>query len=256
MVKIAVFDSGFGSLSVIKAIQRETKLEIIYFADQKNFPYGNKTKNQLKKIITDTVDLLKSKFNPDLSLIGSNTPTILLDKVLPKKVVGVLPPLKEAANLSSTKNIAILATKLVINSRELSKFIKSCHLPKRVNITKIDASALINLIESGKFIDKPKICQKIISKILKPQFNKKCIDVATLSSTHLPFLKTYLQKEFPNIVFLDPAQKVAKKVANLTSKNKSKKNSLKIYTSGDPKKFQKYLRKIGFKNKVSYLPLS
>lgn len=256
MAKIAVFDSGFGSLSVIKAIQRKTKSEIIYFADQKNFPYGNKKKNQLQKIITNTIYLLKSKFNPDLIVIGSNTPTILLDKVIQRKVIGVLPPLKEAAKLSTTKNVALLATRLLVNSSELSKFVKSCHLPKRINITKIDASALISLVESGKFIDKPKICQRIISKILKSPFNKKCIDVVTLSSTHLPFLKTHLQKEFQNIIFLDPAQKVAKKVANLTSKNKSKKNSLKIYTSGDPNKFQKHLRKIGIKNKVSYLPAS
>ncbi len=37
MAKIAVFDSGFGSLSIIRAIQEITKLEIIYFADQKIF---------------------------------------------------------------------------------------------------------------------------------------------------------------------------------------------------------------------------
>jgi len=40
MVKIAVFDSGLGSLSIIKEIQKITKSEIIYFADQKNYPYG------------------------------------------------------------------------------------------------------------------------------------------------------------------------------------------------------------------------
>ncbi|MCH8834298.1 MAG: glutamate racemase, partial [Thaumarchaeota archaeon] len=44
MAKIAIFDSGFGSLSIIRAIQKTTKSEIIYFADQKNFPYGKKTK--------------------------------------------------------------------------------------------------------------------------------------------------------------------------------------------------------------------
>ena len=43
MAKIAVFDSGFGSLSIIKPIQQAIKSDIVYFADQKNFPYG---KNQ------------------------------------------------------------------------------------------------------------------------------------------------------------------------------------------------------------------
>ncbi len=77
LAKIVVFDSGFGSLSIIRAIQKMTKSEIIYFADQKNFPYGKKTKSLLYGIITQTIDLLKNKFNPDLIVIGSNTPTLL-----------------------------------------------------------------------------------------------------------------------------------------------------------------------------------
>jgi len=43
-MKIAVFDSGFGSLSIIREIQKKIKGELIYFADQKNFPYGGKAK--------------------------------------------------------------------------------------------------------------------------------------------------------------------------------------------------------------------
>ena len=48
---IVVFDSGFGSLSIIKEIQKKIKCEIIYIADQKNFPYGKKSPKQLSKII-------------------------------------------------------------------------------------------------------------------------------------------------------------------------------------------------------------
>ncbi|MFB3114057.1 MAG: glutamate racemase, partial [Nitrosopumilaceae archaeon] len=40
MAKIAVFDSGLGSLSIIRSIQKTLKSEIIYFADQNSFPYG------------------------------------------------------------------------------------------------------------------------------------------------------------------------------------------------------------------------
>ena len=43
-MKIAVFDSGLGSLSIIKAIQKKTKCDIVYLADKKNFPYGKKNK--------------------------------------------------------------------------------------------------------------------------------------------------------------------------------------------------------------------
>ena len=78
MAKIIVFDSGFGSLSIIKPIQKAIKSDIIYFADQKNFPYGKKSKFQLTTIITKTIRLLEKKFEPDLIVLGSNTPSLLV----------------------------------------------------------------------------------------------------------------------------------------------------------------------------------
>ncbi|MDH3611548.1 MAG: glutamate racemase, partial [Nitrosopumilus sp.] len=61
MTRIVVFDSGLGSLSIIKSIQKICKTEIIYFADQKNFPYGNKTRKQLDLIIKKSIDLLEKQ---------------------------------------------------------------------------------------------------------------------------------------------------------------------------------------------------
>ena len=136
MAKIAIFDSGFGSLSIMRTIQKTVRAEIIYFADQKNFPYGKKTKSQLYTIIKQTINLLKNKFNPDLIVVGSNTPTLLLDKVFTANIIGVLPPLKKASKISKTKNIAILATNSVTKSKDLATYIKKNKLPKKINVKK------------------------------------------------------------------------------------------------------------------------
>ena len=170
MAKIVVFDSGFGSLSIIRTIQKTSKSEIIYFADQKNFPYGKKTKSQLYTIINQTINLLKNKFNPDLIVVGSNTPTLLLDEIFSSNIIGVLPPLKEASKISKTKNIAILATKAVTKSRELATYIKKNKLPQKINVKKINASPSVELVESGKFITNKKFSQKLIKKILNNVF--------------------------------------------------------------------------------------
>ena len=256
MAKIVVFDSGFGSLSIIRTIQKTTKSEIIYFADQKNFPYGKKTKSQLYTIINQTIGFLKNKFNPDLIVVGSNTPTLLFDNVFGSNIIGVLPPLKEAAKISKTKNIAILATNSVIKSKELSCYIQKNQLTKKINVKKVNASSLVKLVESGKFITNKKLCKKKIKKTLSNIFVQDNIDVVTLSSTHLPLLRSLLQKEFPKIIFLDPAQEVANKVKRLTIKKESKKNSLRIFTSGNAQTFHKQLSKISIKNKVNSLSLS
>ena len=53
---IAVFDSGLGSLSVVRELRKIIPSEnILYFADKMNFPYGNKTKSELKSIILKSI---------------------------------------------------------------------------------------------------------------------------------------------------------------------------------------------------------
>ena len=252
MARIIVFDSGFGSLSVIKPIQHTIKSDLIYYADQKNFPYGKKSKSQLTKIITNRIKFLEEKFKPDLIVVGSNTPSLLV-KINKKNVVKVLPPIKIAAKISVTGNIAILTTLAAVKSKKLSEFIKKNRLPKRINIKKINASRLIQLVESAKFIDNQNLCNRVVRKTLSEQFSKYNIDVATLSSTHLPFLLPFLKKQFPLVTFLDPAQEIANKVGKILGKKSSKRNSMKIFTSSEPEKFQNHLWKMGIKKKVSFL---
>lgn len=252
MSRIAVFDSGFGSLSIIKPIQKKTKLEIIYFADQKNFPYGTKSISELRKIIESTIIKLRKKFEPDLLIIGSNTPSLLLKKIIKRNIIGVLPPIKIAIKKTKSNTIAILATKSVIESNALKIFIKN-NVPKKIKIIKINASPLVDLVESGKFISNRKFCKKIIEKnLLKPIKNNN-VDIIMLSSTHLPFLLPILKQIFPRIIFLDPGDSVAKQVIKKLKIHKSKKNSIKIFTSGNARLFQKQLRQIGIKNTVKSL---
>ncbi len=245
-MKIVVFDSGMGSLSIIKSIQKVTKAEIIYFADQKNYPYGKKSKSELKKIIQTTIRKIKQKFEPDMIIIASNTPSILFSEFLNGDIIGVLPPVKLASKISKTKNIAILATSATIKSKELNLFIKKESIG--VNVKRIDASELIDLVESGKFLTNKKFCRKIIRSIGK---HFEGIDVITLSSTHLPFLLPLLKTEFRSIKFLDPAESIAKKIS--LRMKKSKRNRLRIYTSKEPKILQRNLQRIGIKNRVNFL---
>jgi len=254
MARIAVFDSGLGSLSIIRAIQKACKTEIIYFADQENFPYGNKTKSQLEQIIRNSIDLLEKEFNPDLIVVGSNTPFIML-KIKNKKIVGVAPPIKEAANISKSNNIGILATETVVKSKNLSNYIKKLNISKKVKVHKINASNLVHLVESGKFIENKIYCKKIIKNSLKDIFLKNKIDTVTLSSTHLPFLKSILKFEFPQIQFIDPAENVAKKVFDKIKTRQSKRNSLQIFSSDQTKVFQKNLKKMGINNKTKFLSI-
>ena len=250
MVKIVVFDSGFGSLSIIKQIRKQMRAEIIYFADQANFPYGKKSISQLRRIIKKTIAVLQKEFKPDVIVVGSNTPSILLDSYKSSKTIGIYPPLHEASRKTKSGSIAILTTHNVIHSKALTTLIRK-NISKKINVLKIDASSLVELVESGKFIHQKQYCRNKIKTILTNQFLDNRVDVVTLSSTHLPFILPFLRKLFPKIQFLDPAETIAKKI--LKYYNTNDKCTFTIYSSGKISKFQNQLHQIGIKRKVKYL---
>jgi glutamate racemase len=254
VAKIVVFDSGLGSLSIILAIQKISKSEIVYFADQENFPYGGKSHARLSKIIQKSIKILHEKFNPDIIVIASNTPSIMLN-LATKKIIDVKPPLKDAQKKSKTKQVAILTTNSAVRSKGLARYIRQNNFPKKIKILKINGSDLVELVESGKFHTNKKYCRKIIKKVLDQKLFGNDIDIILLSSTHLPFLRLLLEKEYPEISFMDPANEVAKKVLLKIKNKQNKRNSLKIFASGDFIIFQKKLNRIGIKNKVNFLSI-
>jgi glutamate racemase len=251
MPRIVVFDSGLGSLSVIKSIQKKINAEVIYFADQASYPYGTKTVRQLDKIIKNTILKLQDKFDPDLIVVGSNTPSLMLNIEKKNRIIGVFPPLREAASITKNKKIGILGTKLVIESKILDKYIRK-NVSSKIQVTKINASQLVDLVESGKFLSQKQTSKNIVKKLIYPYLQDR-IDVFTLSSTHLPFLVPILKELFPDVIFLDPADSIAEYISKILRYKKLDKNRLKIFTSGNINDFHQQLKKIGIKNKVNSL---
>ena len=250
MAKIIVFDSGLGSLSIIKPIRKKINAEVIYFADQSSYPYGTKTVSQLDKIIKKTISKLQEKFKPDIIIVGSNTPSLLLDIEKKNKIIGIFPPLKEAKLKTKTGHIGILATRSVVKSEVLNNYIRK-NVSSKFQVIKINATPLVDLVESGKFIYEKQKSKKIIKKLIEPHIQN--VDVITLSSTHLPFLLPILKELFPDVIFLDPADSVALHISKILKNKQSQKNKFRIYASGNIKILHKKLEKIGIKNKVNPL---
>ena len=189
---------------------------------------------------------------PDIIVVASNTPSLMLN-LQSKKVVDVKPPLKLAQKKSKSKKIGILATKSAINSKGFLNYVKKNKIPKSYKIFKINGTNLVDLVESGKFLNNKKYSRKIIKKSLENYIVTEKVDTITLSSTHLLFLKKLLKKEFPQVNFIDPGNIVAEKVYSKIKNQQSKRNSLKIFTSGNVINFKKKLDNIGIKNKINFL---
>ncbi len=254
---VAVFDSGIGSLSIIRELKREVPNEdLLYFADRAHFPYGNKSHPQLHEIIVSTINYLR-RYKPKLVVVASNTPSVqVLDEVrrmiTDVPIIGVRPPLKEAARLTKKKHIGIMATEGTIRSKELEIQIRR-EVPQHILVTKFNASPIIELIEHGVHLENERRTFDVISRVLGDGVDEK-MDVITLSSTHLPFVKTYLNALLPTVRFVDPAQIVAKDVRKFLKfyrmAKKSGTGKLQILVSDGKREFEKSVRAMGVREPV------
>ena len=260
---VAVFDSGIGSLSIIRELKREVPNEdLLYFADRAHFPYGSKSHGQLKEIIVSTVNYLR-RYKPKIIVVASNTPSVqVLDEVrrtiTDVPIIGVRPPLKEAARLTRKKHIGIMATEGTIRSRELEIQIRR-EVPQHILVTKFNASPIVELVEQGMHLTDERRTFDTISRVLGDNVDEK-IDVITLSSTHLPFVKTYLNALLPTVRFVDPAQTLAKDVRKFLKLNRMAKKSgtgrLQVMVSDGKREFEKTVRAMGIREPVEEIFLT
>jgi glutamate racemase len=254
---VVVFDSGIGSLSIIRELKREVPTEdLLYFADRAHFPYGMKSHSELREIILSTIAYLR-RYKPKLVVVASNTPSVqVLDEVrrvitdIP--IIGVKPPLKEASRLTKKKHIGIMATEGTIRSRELEVQIRR-EVPQHILVTKFNASPVIQLIEQGIHIEDERQTFDTISRVLGERVDEK-MDVITLSSTHLPFVRKYLEALLPTVRFVDPSQIVAKDVRRFLKSYRMAKKSgsgrLQILVSDGKREFEKSIRAMRIREPV------
>jgi glutamate racemase len=253
---IAVFDSGLGSLSVIKGIRSQiSKENIIYFADKKNFPYGEKSVDELEQIMEDTVSILSS-FSPKIIIIASITPSIqLLSKIKSMSsipILGVSIPLKEASKITKKKHIGILGTKATIKSMHFDEQIK-LEIPQDIFVTRIDASQIIEMIEKGIFLKNEELTFNILTRTME-SLEETNVDVLVLSSTHLSFIRSHLVSMFPSVRIIDSALYAVKEVKQYLKTNnilrKTGQGRIRFIVNGDKNEFQSIIKIMGFSGPV------
>lgn len=253
---IAVFDSGLGSLSVVRELRKIIPTEnFLYYADKMNFPYGGKTKSDLKDIVIKSIKFLE-KYQPKLIVMASNTPSIqIYEEIKHNFSVDIIPtrlPLRKTVNLSRKKHIAIMASRGTLESKEFNYQIKK-EVPQQIFVEKIDSTKIISLVEEGTFLFDQKLTYQRIKEVIKPHIDNT-IDVVALCSTHLPIVKNYIEAVLPSIKLVNSSTEVARDVKNYLkytgdiSKNGTGK--LEILVSAEKNNFQSILRSMGVRELI------
>ena len=109
------FDSGVGGLSVLGPTRALLpNAPIVYAADSAGFPYGARSEAEIAARVPALLGRLVERFDPRLVVIACNTAsTIALDHVraaLDLPIVGTVPAIKPAAEMSKSRVIGVLGT--------------------------------------------------------------------------------------------------------------------------------------------------
>jgi glutamate racemase len=250
---IGIFDSGFGGLTVMSAINKVLPLEnLIYFGDTVHIPYGTKSQNAILKFSKEiTSFLIKNRVK--LIVVACNTASALalpvLEKTLNVPIIGVIAPGAMAA-IDASKNfkIGIIGTEGTIGSKSYPKAINKL---AKAKIYQQVCPLLVPLVEEG-WID-GEITDGIVKKYIKPLLAKK-IDTLVLGCTHYPLLRKALERNLDkNIILVDSATSTALEVKRILGKksllaSKNGKKYSKFYVSDNPEKFKKIGRRFFSKN--------
>lgn len=209
---VAVFDAGIGSYAIVDALRRRLpRQDIIYLADRASFPYGGKDRDTLLGVMRRTIRFLEG-MDPSAIIMASNAPSIMvLDEIRAATevpVFGVLPPLRQALAASATGEVGIMGVRSMIESAALGDFVRA-HAPDPARVALIDASPMVERVESGAFLFAPEETQTAVARFVAGIFDRHpAIDVLTLSSTHLPWLRGFFAAVRPQCRFLDPAESI------------------------------------------------
>ena len=207
---IGIFDSGVGGTSIFKEIHALLPNEnIIYLADSRNAPYGNKTKEEIKNLSIKNTEYLLSK-DCKIIVVACNTATTNAISYLRESYevpfIGIEPAIKPAALNTKTKVVGILATKGTLSSQLFHK--TSDLYANGIKVIEQIGEGIVPLIESGKLNSDE--MKDLLQLYLEPML-KANIDYLVLGCTHYPYLIPMLETMLPeDVKIIDSGLAVAK----------------------------------------------
>ena len=213
---IGVFDSGFGGLTVLKALlELIPSVDYAYFGDTARLPYGSKSVETVARCAVEAVHYLEAR-GAQMLVIACNTATALaLDRITSAAhvpVVGVIEPGAEAAS-AATKNrkIVVIGTEATVSSHAYRKALEAHGLSAREKACPL----LVPLVEEGWV--EHSVTEQVARIYLDEAFADgfRDADTLVLGCTHYPLLKPLLRRVAPeHVSIVDSAESTARAVAS------------------------------------------
>ncbi|MDK9686066.1 glutamate racemase [Halomonas sp. LC1] len=234
---ILIFDSGVGGLSVAHALrQHYPSAALCYACDNAWLPYGLRDDTTLAERIVTVCQAAVTACQASVLVVACNTASTLalegLRQALSIPVIGTVPAIKPAAQLSATRHIGLLATTATVNRPYTQGLIDSFASDCRV--TKIAADALVTEAEAwlaGVPLDMSRV-QQALTPLWQATKAHPELDTVVLGCTHFPLLQPQLVTLAPvPITWVDSGDAIARRVGQVATTLVSSAHDGRCYTT-------------------------
>ncbi|MFR9651894.1 MAG: glutamate racemase, partial [Rikenellaceae bacterium] len=212
---IGIFDSGFGGLSVWRAVRTLLPNEsITYLGDGANCPYGSRSCEEVVALSEKAVCELINR-GCKIVVIACNTATAAAASYLRTKykgidIVGIEPAVKPACEQSVSRKIGVLATQRSLEGEHFKRSIAK--YSSDVEIIAAFGRGFVELVEQSR--ETTPEAEQIVRAIVEPMV-KQGVDQIVLGCTHYPFLMPLIERIAPDVNIIDPSPAVARRVKQL-----------------------------------------
>ena len=217
---IGIFDSGFGGLTVARAvIDLLPSEDVVYFGDTARYPYGPRPLEEVREFAVQITDYLVAEHNVKLLVVACNTAAAAalddLNELVPVPIVGVIAPGAQAAiDVSETGKIGVIGTVGTINSGAyIRAFDELSH--DQIELLPLACPGFVEFVERGESSGEQLLV--LAERLLAPIVLAK-VDTLLLGCTHYPYLARAIgQVVGNNVVLVSSADETAFAVARRLS---------------------------------------
>ncbi|KYD02689.1 Glutamate racemase [Heyndrickxia sporothermodurans] len=200
-MRIGFFDSGIGGMTVLhQALQLLPNDDYIFYADTLHVPYGEKTKEEVRKYIFDAVDFMANQGIKALVIACNTATSIAVDDLRQKydfPILGIEPAVKPAVQSceKKRKKVLVFATNLTLREEKFHNLVKSIDHHDIVN--SLPLPGLVQFAEDFEFRDE-KVVPYLIENL--STFDLKQYGTVVLGCTHFPYFEKIIRGIFPKEV--------------------------------------------------------
>ena len=261
---VGILDSGIGGFSVVKQVQKLLpEEELLYFGDGAHIPYGNHPQELIVDMARYMFRFMEARGVKAL-LVACNTISCVLDRcagALSCPVFCAVQAGADAAARLDADKIGVISTVFTHNSRIYPKKIQA-QSPRKVVVLSCGCPDLARLVEHS--LGDPAGMARVEEELRRELDHivlEERVDCCVLGCTHYPLVADRIQKLYPGLPLIDPAEEMARAVEAYLDREGMRApgegpGALTIYTTGDVAEYALRARQVGLErvDKVGYHP--